>query len=272
MQGASGDSLATLGDQLRAAVDGSGESGDAARVGEDLFAVSAVLRDQPGLRRVVTDVSLDAEAKTGLVRQLLGEQLDEASLDLVTKAATLRWAASRDLGDALEQLGVVAVVRSADHDDQADRLEDELFAFGRLVSQNPGLRDALSDPARSTDDKRELVRGLLQGKATDAAIRLAEQSVAGSHRTVGVAVEEYKKVAAEVHSQRVATVRVARDLAEDDLRRLSAALEDQYGRKVHLNVLVDPDVVGGIRVEIGDDVIDGTVASRLDEARRRLAG
>ncbi len=269
MHGASAESAATLSDQLAAAVDA---GADAAKVGDDLFAVAAVLRSQAGLRRVVTDVSLDADAKSGLVTQLLGDQLDAASLELVTKAATLRWAASRDLGDALEQLGVVAVVKSADQEDQADRLEDELFGFGRLVADNPRLRDALSDPARSVDDKRVLVRGLLEGKASRSAIRLAEQSVTGSHRTVAVAVEEYKKVAADVHSQRVATVRVARELAEQDLRRLAGSLEARYGRKVHLNVLVDPDVVGGIRVEIGDDVIDGTVASRLDDARRKLAG
>ncbi|MDQ3615790.1 MAG: F0F1 ATP synthase subunit delta [Actinomycetota bacterium] len=269
MHGASADSLATLSGQLEGAVD---SGADAERVGDDLFAVARLLRSQPGIRRVVTDVSLDADAKSGLVRQLLGEQIDGISLDLVTKAATLRWAGSRDLGDALEQLGVVAVVRSAESDGGADQLEDELFGFGQLVSDNPGLRDALSDPARSVEDKRALVRGLLEGKAGRGTIRLAEQSVAGSHRTVAVAVDEYKKVAAEVHSQRVATVRVARELSEDDVRRLSSSLEAKYGRKVHLNVLVDPAVVGGIRVEIGDDVIDGTVASRLDDARRRLAG
>jgi len=245
---------------------------DAQRLGDDLFAVSTMLQREAGLRRVVTDVSLVADAKSGLVRQLLGDQLDDASLDLVAKAASLRWAASRDLGDALEQLGVVAVVKAADNANQADVLEDELFGFGQLVSENSGLRDALSDPARSTDDKRELLRHLLDGNATAATIRLAEQAVAGTHRTVNVAITEYQKVAAEVHRQRVATVRVARELTEQNLRRLAASLEETYGRKVHLNVLVDPDVVGGIRVEIGHDVIDGTVASRLDNARRRLAG
>jgi len=269
MRGASADSLATLREDLGAAVD---DGADAERVGDDLFAVSTMLRREAGLRRVVTDVSLVADAKSDLVRRLLGGQLDDASLDLMAKAATLRWAASRDLGDALEQLGVVAVVKAADNANQADVLEDELFGFGQLVSENPGLRAALSDPARSADDKRELLRNLLGGNVSAATIRLAEQAVAGTHRTVNVAVNEYQKVAAEVHSQRVATVRVARELTEQNLRRLAASLEETYGRKVHLNVLVDPDVVGGIRVEIGNDVIDGTVASRLDDARRRLAG
>ncbi len=107
MRGASADSLATPREDLGAAVD---DGADAERVGDDLFAVSTMLRREAGLRRVVTDVSLVADAKSDLVRRLLGGQLDDASLDLMAKAATLRWAASRDLGDALEQLGVVAVV------------------------------------------------------------------------------------------------------------------------------------------------------------------
>jgi F-type H+-transporting ATPase subunit delta len=70
----------------------------------------------------------------------------------------------------------------------------------------------------------------------------------------------------------VATVRVARPLDKADQKRLAEVLGQQYSTTVHLNVVVDPDVLGGIRVEIGDEVIDGTIASRLDDARRRLAG
>lgn len=269
MRGASAESLATLTEILGSSV----ESGaDAPRMGDDLFGVAEVLRREPGLRRIVTDASIAPEAKGDLARQVFGERLDSASLELVAKAASLRWASTRDLGDALEQLGVIAVVKGADRAGQADALEDELFGFGRMVTGNPGLRDALSDPARSTNDKRALVRSLLDGKATPAAIRLAEQSVDGTHRTVSVAIEEYQKVAADHRNRLVATVRVARELADGDKQRLEGALSGQYGRPVHLNVVVDPGVIGGMKVEIGDDVIDGTVASRLDDARRRLAG
>jgi F-type H+-transporting ATPase subunit delta len=269
MRGASADSLATLTDALEAAVDG---GTDATRVADDLFGVSEILRREPALRRVLTDLSVTAQGKGELVRQVFGDKLDRASLDLVADAAGRRWAATRDLGDALELLGVIAVVRGAEQAGQADALEDQLFSFERLVSQNPELRDALSDPARSVEDKRALVRGLLENRFAPAAVRLAEQSVAGTHRTVAVAMEEYQKVAAAHRNRLVATVRVARELGEVDQQRLAGVLAGQYGRPVHLNVVVDPEVLGGMRVEIGDDVIDGTVANRLDEARRRLAG
>jgi F-type H+-transporting ATPase subunit delta len=269
MRGASTESVAVLGEQLAAAVDG---GADAARLGDDLFGVAEVLRREPSLRRTVTDASLRADAKAELVRQIFGDQLSPAAVDLVASSVGRRWAVNRDLADSLEQLAVVAVVRAAEQNGEADRLEDELFGFGRLVADNPELRDALSDPGRSVQDKQALVRTLMEGKATAATVRLAQQSVTGSYRTVPLAVEAYQKIAAEHRKLLVATVRVARDLDDEDARRLADALQRQYDRPVHLNVMIDPDVIGGMRVDIGDDVIDGTVSSRLDEARRRLAG
>jgi F-type H+-transporting ATPase subunit delta len=269
MRGASAESIAALSDELAAAVDG---GADADRLADDLFGVADVLRREPALRRTVTDASLPAAAKAELVRQIFGEALSSASLELVASAVGRRWTVPRDLADALEQLGVVAVVRGAEQRGEADLLEDELFGFGRLVADNPELRDALSDPARSVADKQALVRGLLDGRTTVATVRLAQQAVAGTHRTVPLALEAYQKIAADHRKRLVATVRAARELADDHSRRLAETLEGQYDRPVHLNVMIDPDVIGGIRVEIGDEVIDGTVSSRLDDARRRLAG
>jgi F-type H+-transporting ATPase subunit delta len=201
---------------------------------------------------------------------LIGDKVDQATLGLVTSAVARRWTVTRDLADTIEHLGLVSVGRSAGGD--SGRLADELFALGQAVTTNPDLRDALSDPARSQDDKATLVRSLLEGKALPATVTLAVQSLEGSFRTVNAALTEYQQVAAEVHGERVATVRVAHPLGDAERRRLTDALSRQYDREIHLNVVVDPEVIGGIRVEIGDDVIDGTVSSRLDDARRKLAG
>jgi F-type H+-transporting ATPase subunit delta len=269
MRGASAESFATLAEVLARAVD---SGADAGRVADDLFVVADVLRREPTLRRVATDVSLAPEAKAQLVRGIFAARLDGASMDLVATAASRRWAATRDLADALERLGVIALVRSAEQAGQADALENELFGLGRLVVENPELRDALADPTRLREEKQALLHALLDGKATPATIRLAEQALSGSHRTVSLAIEEYQKIAAEHRHRLNATASVAIKLSSQYIQRLQGALARQYGRPVQLNVLVDPDVMGGIKVEIGDEVIDGTVASRLDEARRRLAG
>jgi F-type H+-transporting ATPase subunit delta len=265
LRGASADSLRTLAER----VDGV-SGGDAAQLGEDLFAVAAVLRSEPGLRRVATDVSTDPSAKSGLLRQIFEGKVSGPALDLVADAVAMRWTRTRDLADALEHLGVVAVVESAG--DDADRLSDELFAVGQMIDAQPDLRTALSDPARAAGDKGRLLRDLLEDRTLPATRRLAEQALSGSHRSVTTAIEEYQKIAAEAYGQRVAEVRVAQELSAAEIERLQSALSNQYGRTVHLNVVVDPGVLGGMRVEIGDDVIDGTVSSRLDDARRRLAG
>jgi F-type H+-transporting ATPase subunit delta len=267
-RGASAEAMATLSSKLDEATAGA-EPSVGQKLGADLFSVAAVLRAEPGLRRIATDVSVDGQAKTELVRSIFSGKVDEAALDILGTAVAQRWTATRDLADALEQLGVIATVKSAGSD--AGRLSDELFAVGDVLDHSPELAEALSDPARTTADKQGLVRGLLEGKALPAAIALAEQALAGTHRTIGVALHAYQQVAAEVHGQGVATVKVAHSLSDAERQRLNDALARQYGRDVHLNVVIDPEVMGGIRVEIGDDVIDGTVSSRLDDARRKLA-
>ncbi len=264
-RGASADAVAGLTDELGSSLTGA----DAATVAGDLFSVAATLRGEPALRRFATDSSIPPEAKTGLVSEVFGGKIDGVTLGLLTSAVGRRWTAGRDLADALEHLGVVAYVTSAGT--ETERLADELFTFAQAVKDNPGLRDALSDPSRSQQDKRGLVGTILSG-ALPATVALAGESLSGSHRTVAVALAEYQKVVADAQTQGVATVRVAQPLGESDLQRLGAVLAAQYGRPVHLNQLVDPSVLGGIRVEIGDDVIDGTVSSRLDDARRRLVG
>ncbi len=113
------------------------------------------------------------------------------------------------------------------------------------------------------------IRDALQRFVSDYKPETASREEVG---TVAVALTTYQQVAAQVHDERVATVRVAHPLTDSERERLAGALARTYGRDVHLNVVVEPDLIGGLRIEIGDDVIDGTVASRLHDARRRLAG
>ena len=262
---ASADALASLTKELEAS---SGAA--AAATGSALFQVATTLRSEGALRRFATDAALPVDAKTGLVQQVFGGKLDDAAMRILSSAVSKRWTVARDLADVLEQLSVVASVRSVG--DDSGRLSDELFVFNQTVKDNPELRDALSDPARSHSDKSALLDGLLQSKALPATVTLAKQALSGSYRTVFAALTEYQKVAAEVHGEHVATVRSARPLTDDELGRLTAALTSQYDRSIHLNLVIEPQLLGGLRVEIGDDVIDGSISSRIDSARRKIAG
>lgn len=264
-RGASAEAMAALTDQVGGVAERS-----ATKVSEDLFAAARAFRSEGSLRRFATDQSVEPEARVGLVNGLFSGKVDPAALAIITAGVGRRWTKTRDLGDALEQLGVISAVRSVGL--QAGTLVDELFAVRQLVDGSPELRNALSDPARSTSDRAGLVESLIGGKTLPATLQLVRESLSGSYRNVGLALEAYEKTAADVQGEGVATVRVARPLSAQDEERLAAALSRQYGRPVHLNIVVDPEVVGGIRVEIGDDIIDGTIASRLDDARRKIAG
>jgi F-type H+-transporting ATPase subunit delta len=265
LRGASAEARATL--AVKAG--GSRTHDEQATFGEQLLAVAGVLRAEPQLRRVTTDASVAAEAKAGLVGQVFGGKLGEPALDLVKEAVQQRWTSSRDLPDVIENLGIMAVVRSAGA--QGAKVSDELFAVAQLVDHDPGLRGALSDPARSDDDKSELLARLLDGRVQPATLRLVAQAVR-SEAPVGRALEDYQHIAADVQDEVIATVHTARPLSDAETKRLTDALGKAYDATVHLHVVEDPSLVGGLRVEIGDDVIDGSVSSRLDNARRRIAG
>jgi F-type H+-transporting ATPase subunit delta len=269
MQGSSAESLARLTEQVVSAVEG---GADGAELGTGLFAASAVLAGQPSLRRALTDPSTETAARTGLAEAVFGKHLSAAGVAVVSAAAGLRWASSADLARALEQVGVAAVVKAADREGAGDRVEEELFAFGRTVTENHDLRSALSDPARSVADKQALVRSLLEGTAHASTVLLVEQAATGGHLTLTNAIDSFVTLAAKTRNRLVALVRVAQPLADDEEKRLAAALSSQYDRTVHLNTVVDPSVLGGVHVSVGDEVIDGTVSSRLDEAARQLAG
>ncbi|TIC88767.1 F0F1 ATP synthase subunit delta [Nocardioides sp. GY 10113] len=264
-RGASAEAAAALTDQLG----GVAEATAGAAAG-DLFSLAQSLRAEGALRRFVTDQTTPEQARTGLVREVFGGKVDATALDLLATAVARRWTRTRDLADALEHLSVVAAVRSVGG--EGDRLVAELFTVRQAVNAHAELRNALSDPTRPTADKESLVDDLVGGKALPATVALTKQALGGSYRTVTAALEDYEKTAADVLGERVATVYVARELSADAEQRLVGALSRQYDRPVHLNVVVDPALVGGIRVEIGDDVIDGTISSRLEDARRKIAG
>jgi F-type H+-transporting ATPase subunit delta len=184
-----------------------------------------------------------------------------------------RWSAPRDLADALELLGVEATVAAAERAGRLDAVEDELFRIGRVVAGSPELRAALADRSAPVDNRAALIEGLLEGRVADETRRLVRQAVVAPRgRSFDRIVEEYGEVAADRRSRLVAVVTATVPLTEEQRERLGAALARMYGHEVHLNVEVDPDIIGGIRVEIGDEVIDGSVVSRLDDARRRLVG
>jgi F-type H+-transporting ATPase subunit delta len=271
MRGASRASFADLSDRL--AAEDVTSATVAARLGNELFAVVVLLDTEHGLRRALSDPGKPAAEKGAVAGALLHGKVTRRTEALAVAAAEFRWASQGDMVDAIEELAVDAMVRAAEADNSLDDLEDELFRFGRVVAAQPDLRAALADSSLPQDRKHELLGALLAGKVNAVTLGLINQMVAHPRgRSLSAALDMCADIAARRREQLIAVVRSAVELSASQRRRLAEALAASYGHHVHLNVVLDPSVVGGISVQIGDELIDGTAASRLAAVRRKLAG
>lgn len=270
MQGSSRSALTSA----RAAMNGTLSGlGDAASTARDLFAAVDVIDNNAVLRRALADPSRDGEAKRGLVQRLFGGKVGNNAIVVLQAAAAERWSSDRDLTDGLERLAVEATTASAEQSQVADSFENEVFRFERTVAGDAGLQDALGDRSRSGADKEALVSRLLEGKVTPQTLMLVRRAAGASRgRRFDRTIKEFLDGIAHRRGQSTAVVTSAVSLTEEQSSRLRAALSKMYGKPVQTNVVIDPQVVGGIKVTIGDDVIDGTIARRLDEARAHLSG
>jgi F-type H+-transporting ATPase subunit delta len=237
-------------------------------LGADLFGVVDALDSSAALRRGLADPGTPESARRGLAHGVLDGKVSAAAVEVVAEAAVVRWTGPRTFVAAIERQALRAQLAKADAAGELEDTEDELFRFARLVSSNPALREAVGDRAVPVDRRQDLVSDLLTGRATEATVVLARRAVLARERTFDHTLESYVNLAAEQKNRLVATVRVARPLTDAQVERMKAALARQAGRPVFIQVLLDPRVLGGMRVEFGDEVIEGTVAAKLEEARR----
>jgi len=269
MHAASRESLAAAAQRLEQ-VAAAGDDAALARTADDLEAAARLLGREVGLRRALTNPARPPTARRDLLRALLTGKVSAPALDVLGEVAAQRWSSGADLLDAVEQLAVTALLIRAERAGELAEVEDELFRFARLVSGPLGA--ALGDTSADLPRRTRLVRDLLQGKARSTTVRLVEIAVGGfGGRTVDAALYRMVEMTAARRAQRVAYVRVASALSEDQERRLAARLAEIYGQEIGLHVQVDPALLGGATVQVGDDLYDGSVARRLAAARAAFA-
>jgi F-type H+-transporting ATPase subunit delta len=244
---------------------------DLGSLSRDLFSVVDALDGSASLRRIVTDPGTPERARRDFVQGLLSGKVSDEAVEVVVRAVAMRWAGGRTLTAAVERQAVRAELMQADQAGELDETEDALFRFARLIESEPGLRNALGDRVVDRSHREELIGTLLEGRATPATIVLAKRAVAARERSFSHTIEGYIALAAAQKNRVIATVRVARPLTDDQLQRLRAGLTRQVGRDIALQVIVEPDLLGGVRVELGTEVIEGTVAGRLAEAYKLFA-
>jgi F-type H+-transporting ATPase subunit delta len=243
----------------------------AGRLAEDLFAVGAVLRAEPALRRALTDPGAPADGRVALVERLLAGRLESAGAAVVRTAVSGRWSRDLDLVLALSELGVQALLAQAEAVGALDEVEDELFRFSRILAQNAPLSLALTDVAAPESAKAALLERLLADRAHPVTVRLIRRaSTEHEGGDLERRIAALSQVATTRRDRVVAVVRTAHPLDAEQAGRLQDALGRHFGRRVRLQVDVDPAVLGGAVVRVGDEVIDGSVLRRLAAARRRL--
>lgn len=239
--------------------------GLAATVGTELLEVSGAIAQNPALASALGDHSAAAEAKNAVISQLFGA-LSADALAVLRAAVSGRWSSPDEFAAGVEELGIRAVGISA------AGLSDELLSVADLVASNHELQLTLGSKLVTADRKVALLERLLSGKVSAAAIAVANQLVSYARgRRFESALREAARTAADEIGCDLATVTVAAPLSAEQQARLARALERTAGRTVKITTVIDPSVIGGIRVQIADDVIDGSIRSRLDDLRTQLA-
>ncbi|WP_019181236.1 F0F1 ATP synthase subunit delta [Microbacterium yannicii] len=238
-------------------------------VARELFAAARAVGDSSQLSGALADSSAPVAARRKVVSDVFGTAVAPATASLLTTAVEQRWSTPADLVDGIEELAVRA---AAIADGSAD-VEDELFRFSRTVAGNSELELALGSRLGDASAKGALVQTLLSGRASAAATLIASSLVQQPReRRVRQLLSRATRIVADQRGRKVATVFAASPLSPAQTDRLAAALSARYGSRVSINTVVDRAVVGGLRVQIGDDVIDASVSSRLADLRQRLAG
>ena len=236
-----------------------------------LFAVVSLIQGQPALRRALADTSTDADARAGLAGSVFGGKISAAAASALESAVRARWSLPSEFSAGLERLAIQAAFASAEAGNKLDAVEDELFRFGRIVAARPDLQRALSDPSASSSQRSALIDGLVGGKVQDvtALLLTAKLTGPGAHNAVR-AIEELSELAALRRERSIAQITTPVALTDAQERRLVDSLSRIYNRRIALQIALAPDLLGGLVVRVGDEIIDGSTRFRLAAARQRL--
>jgi F-type H+-transporting ATPase subunit delta len=164
-----------------------------------------------------------------------------------------------------------ALFSAAEAEGSLGAVEDELFTFAKGVEQHTELRQALTDPALPAENKKGLINDLLGERAHPLTSGLLGFVVESGHgRELVRIVEELASIAAERRRHALAEVRTAVPLSAEQRERIAAALAEATGKSLEVKAVVDPSVIGGVLAHVGDEVFDGSIRTRLEQAKRHL--
>lgn len=248
-------------------------TGELATLADELVAVDELLLREPILARHLAEATGQPEAKKQMLQRLLGGRVGSTTLDLLDTAVSVRWSKTGDFVGALEHVARLSLLAKAERDYQADEVAEQLFRFGRILDSEPQLTTLLSDHSKPAADRVSLLRGVLDrasGTNETAAALLTHTVELLRGQRADEAVHDLAELAVARRGEIVAEVSAAAELSDGQRRRLTEILTRIYHNPVSVQLVVDPELLGGLAVAVGDEVIDGTLSSRLAAAATKL--
>ncbi|MGE0216542.1 F0F1 ATP synthase subunit B/delta [Mycolicibacterium sp.] len=271
LRAASREALAELVKKFESVTEGA-DSAALTTVAEDLAAVARLLLAEQTLNKHLAEPTDSPDAKIRLVERLFGGKVDATTLDLLETAVTQRWSSEGNLIDAIEHVARLSLLVRAERDGQGEEVEDQLFRFSRVLDTQSQFSRLLADPVVAVDKRVALLKKVLDGKSLNpTAEALLIQTVELLRgQPADDAVSDLAELAVARRGEAVAHVTAAADLSDAQRGRLAEVLSRIYGTPVSIQLEVDPEVLGGLLITVGDEVIDGSISSRLAAARTGL--
>lgn len=245
---------------------------DAWRIGNELFTITKVLDDSIQLERALTDPSRPVADKVAVLKELLGDNAHPMTMEIMTDLVSRRWSRARDIANAVEDFGVDAMMYYADAADATLQVSIELSELHSALLNLPVVRAKLYDYQATSEARVKLFREVFSGKTLNkVTMRLAEHATCNLRRrryleTIQWLINKFSRHMGES----MVTVTTATPLKKEQIKRLVEVYSAKVGRQVHINSVVDPTVLGGMRIQVGDEVTDNTVVAQLQNLHRKV--
>lgn len=245
---------------------------DAWRIGNELFVITSLLDGNVRIERALTDVSRPLEDKVVVLNTLLGDQVHPMTMEIMTEVVKRRWSRAADIANAVEDFGVDAMMYYADATDSTLQVSIELAELHSALLNTPVVRAKLYDETVPSEARVKFFHELFDGKGLNkVTMRLAEHATENLRRRRYLETIQWLINKLSRHmGESMVIVTTATPLKQEQIDKLIAVYSKKIGRAVHINSVVDPSVLGGMRVQVGDEVTDNTVVAQLENLQRSV--
>ena len=245
---------------------------DAWRIGNELFVITSLLDGNVRIERALTDVSRPLEDKVAVLNTLLGDQEHPMTMEIMTEVVKRRWSRAADIANAVEDFGVDAMMYYADATDSTLQVSIELAELHSALLNTPVVRAKLYDETVPSEARVKFFHELFDGKGLNkVTMRLAEHATENLRRRRYLETIQWLINKLSRHmGESMVIVTTATPLKQEQIDKLIAVYSKKIGRAVHINSVVDPSVLGGMRVQVGDEVTDNTVVAQLENLQRSV--